>query len=129
MLAEKFFSLSETLFSRATARPSIYPKVVNRRGLCRSFCRPHAASVSACISMRSIMPEKGVALSLTDPAPMGMLMATGLPAKPSPLSGNRSLSARLFARPQSNRNGILETQSCPAPRRQTNSEGTLATDR
>ena len=42
---------------------------------------------------------------------------------------NRSLSARLFARPQSNRNGILETQSCPAPRRQTNSEGTLATDR
>jgi len=42
---------------------------------------------------------------------------------------NRSLSARLFARPQSNRNGILETQSCPAQRRQTNSDGTLATDR
>ena len=28
-----------------------------------------------------------------------------------------------------NRNGILETQSCPAQRRQTNREETLATDR
>ena len=39
------------------------------------------------------------------------------------------LSPRLFARPQSNRDGILETQSCAAQRRQTHSEGTLAADR
>ena len=39
------------------------------------------------------------------------------------------LSARLFARPQPNRDGILQTQSCAAQRRQAHSERTLAVDR
>jgi hypothetical protein len=39
------------------------------------------------------------------------------------------LSAGIFARLQSDRDGILETQSCAAQRRKTHSEGTLAVDR
>src|ERR1019366_2340298 len=41
---------------------------------------------------------------------------------------NTPLSACIFARPQSHRDGVLETQSCAAQRRQAHREGTLAAD-